>query len=88
VLGSQRSTTSYWAQHTRYIIMRNRLFRIFGAILGVAFLIFAVPIADTAPRTSWPPWVNVVTFIGMGAYLLHYAFTGRATLYRRRELKD
>jgi len=68
--------------------MRSKVFRTLGAILGLSFVLVAIPIAQYSSTGFWPPWIHTLTFLGIGAYMLHYAVTGRSTIYRRRNSDD
>ena len=58
--------------------MRNKVFRVLAAILGLALVIVAVPISKYGPSGSWPPWILIVTFFFWGAILIIFAVTGRS----------
>ena len=64
--------------------VKKGLLRTLGAMLGLAFILVAVPLGNM-DRGFWPPWVIVISFFGFGVLLLHYAVTGRSKLFRRND---
>ena len=62
--------------------MKKGLLRMLGALLGIAFILLAVPIGNL-DRGFWPRWVVMLSFFGFGVILLAYAATGRSTLFRK-----
>ena len=64
-------------------IVRHKLFRTLAALLGLAFVVLAIPIGNL-DRGFWPPWVIIISFIGTGAVFIYYAATGRFPIFSKK----
>ena len=62
--------------------MNKGLLRTLGALLGIAFMLLAVPIGNL-DRGFWPRWVVMLSIFCFAVILLVYAATGRSNLFRK-----
>ena len=59
-------------------LVRNRVFRVLGGLVGTGFIVVGVPAALHFKGGFWPQWVHVAAMISLGAVFLVFAITGRA----------
>lgn len=64
-------------------MVRKRLLRTLGALLGLALVLVAIPIGKLG-QESWPPWVIAISFFGFGLYVLYFAITGRSSFVQNK----
>lgn len=70
-------------------VMYRAIFRILGAILGLAFLASTIPLVRyLAVEWGWAAAPHVTTGIVLGVFLLHYAISGRTVFSRRSDGDD